>query len=74
MMQDHLTSDLQKFQLEVGRWERDAAFDNCWGGMGQPDTARIGVRSVCLRQNQKANKLDSGSLGFESCLYHHLAR
>lgn len=36
--------DLQKFKLKAWPWERGAAFDNCWGGMGQPDAARIGVR------------------------------
>lgn len=67
--------DLQKFKLKGWRWERGAAFDNCWGGMVQPDAARIGVRRRgSFGQEQRANTLDSGSLGFESCPCHHLAR
>lgn len=47
--------DLQKIKLKGWIWERDTTFGSCWVAVGQPDTARIGVRThISLRGKTRA--------------------
>lgn len=49
--------DLRKFEPKGWMWERDATFDNGWGRVRLPDTARIGVRRHIFKRKQSKRLL-----------------